>query len=91
MPRYLVERNFPKGLSIPMSDDGAKACRGVIATNAEDGVTWVHSYVNPNRTKTFCIYDGPTPESIRSAAARNNMTVENITEVSVLNPYFYRP
>ena len=91
MPRYLVERNFPKGLSIPMSDDGAKACRGVISTNAEDGVTWVHSYVNPTRTKTFCIYDGPTPESIRSAAARNNMTVENITEVSVLNPYFYRP
>ena len=90
MPRYLVERTFPQGLSIPMTDEGAKVCRAVVGANAEDGVTWVHSYVNPGRTKTFCIYDAPTPEAIRHAATRNSLPVDNITEVSVLDPYFYR-
>jgi hypothetical protein len=90
MPRYLVERSFPDGLNIPMTDVGAKIVRSVVEANAADGVSWVHSYVNPNRTKTYCIYDGPTPEAIRKVAKRNNLPVDNITEVSVLNPYFYR-
>lgn len=90
MPRYLVERSFPAGLNIPMTAEGAAACRSVVGCNAEDGVTWVHSYVNPGHTRTFCIYDGPTPEAIRSAATRNSLPVDAITEVSVLNPYFYR-
>jgi hypothetical protein len=89
MPRYLVERTFPDGLSIPMTAAGAKVCRSVIDGNAQDGVTWVHSYVNPERTKTFCIYDGPTPEAIRKVAKRNSLPVDNITEVRVLDPYFY--
>jgi hypothetical protein len=90
MPRYLVERTFPNGLSIPINAEGAQACMGVVAKNAEQGVTWVHSYVTPDRKNTFCIYDGPTPESIRDVAKRNGMGVDRITEVSVLDPYFYR-
>jgi Protein of unknown function (DUF4242) len=90
MPRYLVERSFPSGLSIPMNAEGSKICRTVVAANAEKGVTWVHSYVTPDRTKTFCIYDGPTPESIRQAAKSNGQPVDTVTEVSVLDPYFYR-
>ena len=90
MPRYMVERTFPDKLSIPMDAAGAAMCRSVIDTNASDGVTWVHSYVNPARTKTFCVYDGPSPESIRHAAQANGLPVDGITEVAVLNPYFYR-
>jgi len=45
--------------------------------------------VTPDRKKTFCIYDGPTPESVRRAAMRNKLPVTQITEVRVLNPYFY--
>ena len=90
MPRYLVERTFPAGLVIPQTDAGAKAVESVVARNATEGVTWVHSYVNPDRTKTFCIYDGPTPESIRKVAAGNELPVDSITQVSVLDPYFYR-
>lgn len=90
MPRYLVERTFPSGLSIPLTDEGAATCRTVVENNAEDLVTWVHSYVTPDKTKTFCIYDGPSPEAIRKAARRNNLPVDRIIEVSVLDPYFYR-
>ena len=53
------------------------------------GVTWVHSYVNPDRTTTYCICDGPSPEAIRMAAQITGLPVDRITEVSVLDPYFY--
>jgi len=91
MPRYLIERSFPDGLSIPINDDGRKAVAGVVANNAESGVTWVHSYVTPDRTQTFCIYDAPAPEAIRQVAERNGLPVGRITEVNVLDPYFYQP
>lgn len=91
MPRYLVERTFPDGLSIPMNAEGRHAVAGVVAKNAEQGVTWVHSYVSPDRKATFCIYDAPAPEAIRKVAERNGLPVNRITEVSVLDPYFYQP
>jgi hypothetical protein len=90
MPRYLVERSFPDGLKIPTDDSGAAICRTVVGNNAQDLVTWIHSYVTPDRTRTFCIYDGPNPEAIRHAAARNKLPITQITEVTVLDPYFYR-
>jgi Nickel responsive protein SCO4226-like len=90
MPRYLVERTFPDALEIPVNEEGAHVCRRVIATNSDDLVTWVHSYVTDDKAKTFCIYDAPSPEAIRRAARRNNLPVDKITEVTVLDPYFYR-
>jgi Protein of unknown function (DUF4242) len=89
MTRYLIERHFPNGLNVPMTAEGRKAMAGVVANNADQGVNWVHSYVSPDRKNTFCIYDGPTPEAIRSVAERNGLPVGRITEVSVLDPYFY--
>jgi hypothetical protein len=89
MARYMIEREFPNGLSIPQNADGKKAVASVVAANAEQGVTWVHSYVNPDRTGTFCVYDGPSPEAIRKAAERNGLPITRITQVSVLDPYFY--
>ncbi len=90
MPRYLVERSFPEGLSIPQTAEGSQACLGVVETNAQDGVTWITSYVNQDRTRTFCIYDAPNPEAIRHSAQCNKLPVDRITPVSVLDPYFYR-
>jgi hypothetical protein len=89
MPRYLVERTFPDGLDIPMDAGGRAITSTVVGNNLEQGVTWVHSYVTPDRNKTFCIYDGPSPESIRRAAASNGLPVDSIVEVGVLDPYFY--
>ena len=90
MPRYLVERDFPDGLRIPVNDEGAIACRGVVERNATDGVTWVHSYVSIDSRKTYCVYDAPAPDAIRRTADRNNLPITRITEVRVLDPYFYR-
>ncbi|HEY7908953.1 MAG TPA: DUF4242 domain-containing protein [Thermomicrobiales bacterium] len=90
MPRYMVERTFPDGLGLPVSDEGAAVAREIVARNAELGVTWVHSYVNEDKTKTFCVYDGPDPEAIRRAAERTGLPVDRISKVAVLDPYFYR-
>jgi hypothetical protein len=89
MPRYVVERTFPEGLGIPGGVEGAQLCLGVVDRNADEGVTWIHSYVTDDRRKTFCVYDGPTPEAIRKTAARNALPVDRITQVRVLDPYFY--
>jgi len=89
MPRYLIERSFPKGFAIPIGGAGADACATVVRINAEEGVTWVHSYVSEDKSQTFCVYDGPTPESVRRAAERNKLPITRITEVRVLDPYFY--
>lgn len=89
MARYLVERTFTQGLHIPLTDEGVAACQGVVARNADLDVTWVHSYVSADKSKTYCIYDGPSPEAIRRAAERNGLPVDHITAVRVLDPYFY--
>jgi hypothetical protein len=90
MARYMVERTFPDGLSIPLNAEGEKVCMGVVEKNGELGVSWVHSYVSEDKTKTFCIYDGPDPEAIRKAASANGLPIDSITRVSVLDPYFYQ-
>lgn len=89
MPRYLVERSFEDGLLIPATDQGADVCGMVVSRNVDLDVTWLHSYVSDDKRASFCIYDGPNPESIRKAAERNGLPVTRITKVSVLDPYFY--
>jgi hypothetical protein len=89
MPRYMVQRTFPEGLEIPVAEGGAEICAAVVDRNAEEGVTWVHSYVSTDKRTTFCVYDAPTPEAIRKTAACNDLPVDRITQVRVLDPYFY--
>jgi Protein of unknown function (DUF4242) len=89
MPRYIVQRTFPQGLHIPVNEDGADFCCGVIERNAQDGVTWISSFVSEDKSRTFCVYDAPTPEAIRKTANRNELPVDEITQVRVFDPYFY--
>ena len=66
MPRYVVERTFEDGLS-----DGAPPPAVSASRNADEGVTWIHSYVSDDGRQTYCVLDGPSPEAIRKAAAHN--------------------
>lgn len=89
MPRYMVEREFPNGLEIPTTPEGQKAMLGVVDNNMTEQVTWVQSFVTDDHTKTFCVYDGPSPEAIRRAAGLSELPVDRISEISILDPYFY--
>jgi hypothetical protein len=91
VPRYLVERTFAArspGGAEGVERDAAGCCDAVIRANAREGVTWVHSFVTPDRRRSFCIVDSPSPEAIRVAAQANELPVDRITEVRVLDPYF---
>lgn len=89
MPRFMVERTFPEGLDVPITDDGSKACEIVVTKNASSGVTWIHSYVTADKKKTYCIYDGPDEAAIRESAEKNGIPVDSVVAVTVLDPYFY--
>jgi len=89
MPRYIVQRTFPDGLEMPTTDEGRAGLDGLIANNADNGVSWVQSFVTDDHRATFCVYDAPTPEAIRDAAKGANLPIDSISSVSVLDPYFY--
>lgn len=78
--RYVVERTFPKG-ALDGLDAAGKA--KVNQTNAGFDVRWITSYANADKTKTFCIYEGPSEAAIRNAATANKIPVDSITEVPV--------
>jgi uncharacterized protein DUF4242 len=81
MPRYLIERRFDAAAPLPIGE--------IVERNANDRVTWLHSYVSRERGKAFELYEAPTPEAARRAASRNRLPIDSIVEVSVLDPYSY--
>jgi len=78
--RFLIQRSFPQG-ALDGLDAATKA--KVNQTNARFGVKWLMSFANGDKTKTFCIYEGPTEDAIRQAAKANHLPVDSITEVPV--------
>jgi uncharacterized protein DUF4242 len=81
MHRYMVVRTFPAGALEGLDAAGKKE---VNTKNSSKDVRWVHSYANADKTKTFCIYEGPTEQSIRDAASANNIPVDYIVEIPVV-------
>ena len=90
MHRYLVKRTFPGGLAVPADEAGAEVFDGVVASNAELGVTWLHSYVSADKQTMMCLYEAPDADAIREAAELNDLRVDLIIQVSCLDPHFYR-
>jgi hypothetical protein len=89
MSRFIIVRDFPNGLEMPITAAGADACSHIVAVNAAKGVTWLHSYVSPDKRRTYCLYDAPSADAIREVAQLNQLPVGSITQVTVLDPYFY--
>jgi len=81
MRRYLIQRTFPAGALDGVTPEVKKM---VNANNKALGVTWEHSYANADKTKTFCIYNGPSEAAIREAAKKNNLPVDVVTEIPVM-------
>ena len=81
MRRFMVVRTFPAGALAGLDAAGKKA---VNKCNSQHGVRWVHSYANADKTKTFCIYDGPSEKAIQDAANANKIPVDYIVEIPVV-------
>lgn len=80
MHRYVIERTFPAG-ALEGLDAATKA--KVNSNNATVGVRWVQSYANAAKTKTYCVYEGPSEAAVRKAAELNGLPVDSVTEVPV--------
>ena len=76
MPRYVIERNFAEQLDF--TKDGVEK---VNLINDQEGVQWIFSFLSADKKKTYCLYDAPNPEAIRSAARRNNIPADAIIEI----------
>jgi len=76
MPRFIVQRTFPHGLNVIPNENGAKAMLSIVGRNAEKKVTWVHSYVSLDKSRTFCVYsrrkssESPARRASSSSQAR---------------------
>jgi hypothetical protein len=82
--RYLIQRTFPAGVLDGVDADVKKV---VNDNNQELGVTWEHSYANADKTKTFCIYTGPSEAAVREAAKKNSLPIDSVTEIpNILYP-----
>jgi Protein of unknown function (DUF4242) len=76
MPRYLIERNFAE--QVVLTKDAAESIKLI---NDEEGVAWIISFLSADKRKTYCLYEAPNPEAIRSAARRNNVPADVIIEI----------
>jgi hypothetical protein len=76
--RYLIERTFPAGA---LDGVDAAAKQKVNANNSTLDVTWEKSYANSNKTKLFCVYDGPSESAVREAAKINGLPVDVVIEI----------
>jgi hypothetical protein len=81
MKRFMVVRTFPAGALAGLD---AAAKKSVNDTNASKSVRWIHSYANAEKTKTFCIYEGPDEKAIRDAASANKIPVDYVVEIPVV-------
>ena len=79
--RFMITRTFPAGALDGVNADVKKV---VNANNASVGVTWVHSYANADKTKTFCVYMGPSEAAVREAARLNSLPVDAVMEIPVM-------
>jgi len=77
MPIFMVERQFADELDLTADD-----ADGVNRINGDESVRWLYSFLSADKRKTCCLYEAPSPEAIRRAAARAGLPADVIIEVT---------
>jgi hypothetical protein len=85
MPLYLIERTFAEQLELT-SDD----VRLIEDVNADEGVSWLYSFLTADRRRTYCLYEAPSPDAILAAARRANVPADKVIEVDRFVPAEHR-
>ena len=81
MPLYVIERTFADRLELT-SDD----VRLIDDINADEGVSWLFSFISADKLRTYCLYEAPSPDAILEAARRANVPADEVVEVSKFVP-----
>ena len=56
MPLYVIERKFADQLDLTTDD-----VRAIDAVNADEGVSWLFSFITADKLRTYCLYEAPSP------------------------------
>ena len=76
MPLYIIERQFAEQLEL--TDEGVRLIEEI---NADEGVSWVTSFLTADRRRSYCLYEAPSPEPIVAAAQQAGLPADVVTEV----------
>lgn len=77
MPIFMIERRYADELEAT-----AEVVDGINRVNGEEGVRWLYSFLSADRRRTYCLYEAPSPEAIRQAAARAGLPADVVIEVT---------
>ncbi len=81
MALFVIERHFVEGLDLDALDQA-----GIRSVNDEVGVRWIYSFLSADKKKTYCLYEAPSPEAIREAAARLGIPADVVVPVAQFGP-----
>ena len=73
----MIERQYAEDLEV-----NAEVADQINRINAAEDVRWLHSFLSADRRKTYCLYEAPSSEAIRRAAARAGLPADVIVEVT---------
>jgi hypothetical protein len=85
MPVYVIERRFAEQLE--MSTDEVNLLEDI---NADEGVSWLYSFLSADRHRTYCLYEAPSPDAIVAAAKRAGIPADAVTEVTRITADSFR-
>jgi hypothetical protein len=85
MPLYVIERRFAEQLQMTSEDVNL-----LEEINAEEGVSWMFSFLSADRYRTYCLYEARTPDAIIAAAKRAGIPADAVTEVSRITAETFR-
>jgi len=81
MPLFVIERRFADQLD--MTSDEVDLLE---ESNADEGVSWLFSFLSADRYRTYCLYEAPSRDAIIAAAARAGIPADVVTEVTRITP-----
>jgi len=85
MPLYVIERQFAEQLEMTSED-----VRLIEEVNADEGVSWLFSFLSADRHRTYCLYEAPSPDAIVTAARRAGIPADAVTEVQRITADTFR-
>jgi hypothetical protein len=85
MPMYLIERTFAEQLDL--SNDDVTLIEEI---NADEGVSWLFSFLSADRHRSYCLYEAPSPDAIITAAKRAGIPADAVTEVDRITADTFR-
>ncbi|TDQ02713.1 MULTISPECIES: DUF4242 domain-containing protein [unclassified Leifsonia] len=76
MPFFVIERHYAEHVDVPL-----EAAPEINVINDEEDVRWLYSFLSIDHRRSYCLYEAPSIEAIRTAAARAGLPVDSVVEV----------